>query len=201
MSVTWYEISWINIRNVNFIYINNSFRRVYKLFDFAHSSCRTFYNRCFPGRHGWHHDTFIDMKVTPFGISFVTQYWQGDNIHHIQILCLYVLFVWNVPVSPKVNNQCFSNSSVTRSFLKVRAVFHKTVGVCRVYCNFKLGYTCRITVNFGTLKDKGLLINTLASDNCFSYRNIFQNGVDALSKIDNAFLVKNLKILYSYIFC
>ena len=27
---------------------------------------------------------------------------------------------------------------------------------------------------------ESLLINTLASDNCFSYRNIFQNGIDAL---------------------
>ena len=31
--------------------------------------------------------------------------------------------------------------------------FHKTVGVCYVYCNLKLGYACRSTVIFGTLKD------------------------------------------------
>ena len=46
-----------------------------------------------------------------------------------------------------------------------------------------IDYTCRITVIFGTLKDESLLINTLASNICFSYRNMFQNGVDALSKI------------------
>ena len=69
--------------------------------------------------------------------------------------------------------------------LRVRAVFHKTVRVCHVYCNFKIGFTSRITVIFGTLKDGSLLIN-----NCFSYRNMFQNGVDALSKIVDAFLSK-----------
>ena len=66
--------------------------------------------------------------------------------------------------------------------LRVRAVFHKTVRVCHVYCNFKLGFTCRITVIFGTLKDGSLLSDTLASNICFSYRNMFQNGVNALSK-------------------
>ena len=48
--------------------------------------------------------------------------------------------------------------------LRVRAVFHKTVRVCQVYCNFKIGFTCRITVIFGTLKDGSLLINTLVSN-------------------------------------
>ena len=75
--------------------------------------------------------------------------------------------------------------------LRVRAFFHKTVRVCHVYCNFKIGFTCRITVIFGILKDGRLLINTLASNICFSYRNIFQNGVDALPKIVDAFLSKS----------
>ena len=77
--------------------------------------------------------------------------------------------------------------------LRVRAFFHKTVWVCHVYCNFKIGFTCRITVIFGTLKDGSLLINTLASNICFSYRNMFQNGVDALPKIVDAFLSKSSK--------
>ena len=47
--------------------------------------------------------------------------------------------------------------------LRVRAVFHKIVQVCHVYCNFNIGFKCRITVIFGTLKDGSLLINTLAS--------------------------------------
>ena len=81
----------------------------------------------------------------------------------------------------------------TKINLRERAVFHKTVRVCHVYCNFKIGFTCRITVIFGTLKDGSLLINTLASNICFSCRNMFQNGVDALSKIVDAFLSKSSK--------
>ena len=77
--------------------------------------------------------------------------------------------------------------------LRVRAVFHKTVRVCHVYCNFEIGFTCRITVTFGTLKDGSLLNNTLASNICFSYKNMFQNGVKALSKIVDAFLSKSSK--------
>ena len=79
------------------------------------------------------------------------------------------------------------------SLLRVRAFFHKTVRVCHVYCNFKVGFTCRITVIFGTLNDGSLLISTLASNICFSYRNKFQNGVDTLSKIVDAFLSKSSK--------
>ena len=81
----------------------------------------------------------------------------------------------------------------SRTSLRVRAFFHKTVRGCHVNCNFKIGFTCRINVNFGTLKDGSLLINTLASNICFSYRNMFQNGVDALSKIVDAFLSKSSK--------
>ena len=47
---------------------------------------------------------------------------------------------------------------------------------------------------FGTMKDASLLINIFASNHCFSYRNIFQNDVDALSKLDAFY--KKLKILY-----
>ena len=79
------------------------------------------------------------------------------------------------------------------TLLRVRAFFHKTGQVCQVYCNFKIGFMSRITVIFGTLKDGSLLINTLASNICFSYRNMFQNGVDALSKIVDAFLSKSSK--------
>ena len=77
--------------------------------------------------------------------------------------------------------------------LKGTSVFCKTVQVCNVYCNIKIAFTCRITVIFGTLKDGSLLINTLASNICFSYRNMFQNGVDALSKVVDAFLSKSSK--------
>ena len=74
----------------------------------------------------------------------------------------------------------------------LRGVFFlKTFRVYHVYCNFILGYLCWITVIFGTPEDGSLFINIFTSNNCFSYRNIFQNGVDTLSKLDDAFLTKS----------
>ena len=93
-------------------------------------------------------------------------------------------------VLTEVKNQLCTKSSIE---LRVRAFFHKTVRICHVYCTFKIGFTCRITVILGTLKDESPLINTLSSNTCFSYRNMFQNGVDALSKIVDAFLSKSSK--------
>ena len=87
----------------------------------------------------------------------------------------------------------FMRYFVNSIIFKGTSGFHKTVRVCHVYCNFKIGFTCWITVIFGTMKDGSLLITTLASNICFSYRNMFQNGVDALSKIVDAFLSKSSK--------
>ena len=101
--------------------------------------------------------------------------------------------------NPKILVLGWSRHSIAKTsvfaieILRVRAFFHKTVRVCHFYCNFKLGFACRSTVIFGTLKDGSLLINTLASKICFSYINMFQNGVDALSKIVDAFLSKTSK--------
>ena len=110
--------------------------------------------------------------------------------------------IMDYTLSPKVTHKTGISSEfltsqrnycVSEALLRVQAFFHKTVRVCHVYCNFKIGFTCWITVIFGTLKDGSLLINTLASNICFSYSNMFQNGVDALSKIVDAFLSKRSK--------
>ena len=79
------------------------------------------------------------------------------------------------------------HSYSSKSWLDFR---HQTFQVHHVYCNFILGYICRITANFRTLKDGSLQINIFESKNYFSDRNIFQNDVDALSKIDDAFSAK-----------
>ena len=50
------------------------------------------------------------------------------------------------------------------------------------WCNFSPRYTCWTTVIFLTLKDGSPQVNSLAFNNCFSYRNCFQNGVNALWK-------------------
>ena len=72
-----------------------------------------------------------------------------------------------------------------------------------MFCStFNLVTTCRTAVLFGTLKDGSLQINSLALNNCFSYRNIFQNGVNTLSKRfkkPGFFLVKKLKFCVVWI--
>ena len=123
----------------------------------------------------------------------------SDCLTNTHFISLYI-FGWVVVLndlklnrSPILEGRQISMIAIT--MLRVRAVFHRTVRVCHVYCNFKIGFTCRITVifGFGTLKDGSLLINTLASNICLSYRKMFQNGVDALSKVVDAFLSKSSK--------
>merc|ERR1712240_255136 len=57
------------------------------------------------------------------------------------------------------------------------------IGSAMLSATFNLVTRVRLPLIFGTLKDGSLQINTLALNNCFSYRNIFQNGVNALSKM------------------
>ena len=61
-----------------------------------------------------------------------------------------------------------------------------------IFCvTFNLvSYTCRSAVIFGTLKDDDRWNSILASNKCFSHRNVFQNGVNTMSKIVNHFFVK-----------
>ena len=106
--------------------------------------------------------------------------------------CCYTYSTVFIPIATHAHISVHSSEFEVIT-LRVRAFFHKTVRVCHNYCNFKIGFTCRITIIFGTLKDGSLLISTLASNICFSYRNKFQNGVDALSKIVDAFLSKSSK--------
>ena len=58
---------------------------------------------------------------------------------------------------------------------------------------FVIYYRSRTIVIFGILEDDSLEINISALNNCFSHRNIFQNGVNTLSKMVNHFLSKSSK--------
>ena len=136
----------------------------------------------------------VHIKNMPLLINFLKNMIEvrlGTNWYVLGIILLELSrqnFLSPVTVPPKITVR-----ELHCGLLRVRVFFHKTVRVCHVYCNFKIGFTCWITVIFGTLKDGSLLINTLASNICFSYRNMFQNGVDALSKIVDAFLSKSSK--------
>ena len=56
--------------------------------------------------------------------------------------------------------------------------------------------SCRATVIFGTMKDDSLSINTLASNNWLCHRNVFQNGVNAVSKMADHFCQKAQNFVY-----
>ena len=58
----------------------------------------------------------------------------------------------------------------------------KTYEIFNVYCIFYSGFMCQTIVIFGITKDESLVLNTLASWNCFTCRNLFQNGGNHMSE-------------------
>ena len=71
--------------------------------------------------------------------------------------------------------KCFNGFKGTNGRQKTYEIFH-------VYCIFYSGFMCQTTVIFVITKDGSLLLNTLASWNCFSCRNLFQNGANDMSE-------------------
>ena len=47
---------------------------------------------------------------------------------------------------------------------------------------FYSGFMCQTTVIFGITKDGSFVLNPLASWNCFTCRNLFQNGANDMSE-------------------
>ena len=75
----------------------------------------------------------------------------------------------------------------------------KTYEVFHVYCIFYSGFMSQTTVIFGITKDRSLESNNLAIRNCFTCRNLFQNGANDMSEcltFETAFC-KKAQILYS----
>ena len=93
----------------------------------------------------------------------------------------------------------FGDDMLLSDDLRARTFLHQAFQVYHVCCNSILGNICWITVIFGTLKDRSNLIYISASTNCLSDRNIFQNGVNALSKIGDAFLTNSWRFHLVYI--
>ena len=72
----------------------------------------------------------------------------------------------------------------------------KTYEVFHVYCIFYSGFMSQTTVIFGITKDGSLESNNLASWNCFTCRNLFQNGANDMSEcltFETAFCKKSSK--------
>ena len=84
-----------------------------------------------------------------------------------------------------------TNFCLALSYLRVRTFLYQIFQVLPCLLQLYTRLHLSITVHFRTLKDGSLLLNIFASNICFSDRNIFQNDVDALSKIDDTFLTKS----------
>ena len=72
----------------------------------------------------------------------------------------------------------------------------KTYEIFHVYGIFYSGFMSQTTVIFGITKDGSLVLNTLASWNCFTCRNLFQNGANDMSEcltFETAFCKKSSK--------
>ena len=72
--------------------------------------------------------------------------------------------------------------SITESLFKGTTGRQKTYEIFHVYCIFYSGFMCQTTVIFGITEDGSLVLNTLASWNCFTCRNLFQNGANDMSE-------------------
>ena len=85
------------------------------------------------------------------------------------------------------------------SYVKGTNGRQKTYEIFHVYCIFYSGFMCPTTVSFGITKSGRLVLNTLASWNYFTCRNLFQNGANDMSECLHLkrLFVKKLKILYS----
>ena len=111
-------------------------------------------------------------------------FWEGENLIRFPSK-VYVFVIFFTKSKPSTAILYFN--ILKYLIFKGTSVSHKTFRVYHVYCNFIPGYLCRITVILGTLKDGSPLIHIFVSNICFCCKNIFQNGIDALSKIDDAF--------------
>ena len=89
-------------------------------------------------------------------------------------------------------------------FLRVWAVFHKTIGVCHVYLNFKLGYRSDYC-KFLNTERWSLLINILASNNCNLQkrlpkwrRRFVKNSWRLLSKSSNFLFSSDYQTMFKF---
>ena len=111
-----------------------------------------------------------DWNISLAGASPRVAFWDLKNRPSMSDLRSSLLGFVSHSTQSSVSPSSVVNETDKIMSLRVQAVFHKTVRVCHIYYNFKLGFTCWITIIFGTLKDGSLLINTWASNICFSYR-------------------------------
>ena len=86
-----------------------------------------------------------------------------------------------------------------RSCIKGTNGRQKTYEIFHVYRIFYSCFMCQTTVTFGITKDGSLVLNTLASWNCFTCRNLFKMALTIYQNVKHMkwLFIKELKILYS----
>ena len=82
----------------------------------------------------------------------------------------------------EMQGHSYSNMFVDESTLKGTNGRQKTYEIFHVYSIFYSGFMCQTTVILGITKDGSLVLNTLASWNCFTCRNLFKNGANDMSE-------------------
>ena len=110
----------------------------------------------------------------------------------------FVLHILHLQIH--VGNCIHAGYTCAFNWLKGTNGHEKTCKIFHVYCIFYSGFMCQTTVIFGVTKDGSLVLNPLATWNCFTCRNLFQNGAKDMSEwltCETAFCKKKLKILYS----
>ena len=106
------------------------------------------------------------------------------QIPHVSPLryCIFVYSLacglWSVDCSWYINQ----TNKFTLNRLKGTNGRQKSYEIFHVCCIFYSGFMCQTTVIFGITKDGSLVLDTLASWNYFTCRNLFQNGANDMSE-------------------
>ena len=119
-------------------------------------------------------------SVTAFVCNYATRYTVSCN-YLLQVPFLGIFL--NLYISSCMSVFCtFYMVSLCVMVFKGTNGRQKTYEIFDVYCIFYSGFRCQTTVIFGITKDGSLVSNTLASWNCFTCRNLFQNGANDMSE-------------------
>ena len=106
-----------------------------------------------------------------------------DYLHLFDSIYLYVQFtLWFYARIVKFKDIYQFNSMPEFECFKGTNGRQKAYEIFHVYCIFYSGFMCQTTVIIGITKDGSLVLNTLTSWNCFSCRNLFQNGANDMSE-------------------
>ena len=131
-------------------------------------------------------------RLSIYGISRSLETGASLSLHRT---CKWHFSIKGTETTPNLSN--IKKEKNCRSALRRLTGFFILVGSAMFAATY--GYTCRNTIIFGTLKDSILKVNSLPTvNNCFSCRNVLQNGVNALSKMvfKSSIFCQKLNILY-----